>query len=166
MVSKPHRLPHTCNKLNRSEGGNAIVILSTRATRKTMYVSIMTLYEKYQAKFLKLLPDEPIKSGISIVKKVEVPKAIFKLSDADGSMKFSCLSKGSVPKTMITEDDVYFIDGSQGLYVYIGDNCSVAEKNNSLSHAHAYLAGTDHPFSPITVVGPGQKDQQLSAFLD
>ncbi|KAL3321142.1 hypothetical protein Ciccas_000175 [Cichlidogyrus casuarinus] len=116
--------------------------------------------------FVETLPDKAIECGLGTAKTKDITKALFKLSDASGRLEFVCLSQVSAPRNMLNDNDVFIIEGSHGVYVYIGANCSITEKRNSLSHAHAYLSKTDHPFAPITVIGPGQKCQLLDALLE
>ncbi|RTG89131.1 gelsolin [Schistosoma bovis] len=69
-------------------------------------------------------------------------KAVHRLSDEDGEMKLSLVCKEVLPRSVITQDDVYFIDNGSHLYVYIGDQCSTQEKRNALSNAHVRVIFT------------------------
>ena len=59
-------------------------------------------------------------------------------------MELTIVSEGSAPKSEIKPDDVYMILSKEGLYVYIGKDCSIVEKRNALSHAH--VSGWSHRF--------------------
>ncbi|VDP17890.1 unnamed protein product [Schistosoma margrebowiei] len=93
-------------------------------------------------------------------------KAVHRLSDEDGEMKLSLVCKEVLPRSVITQDDVYFIDNGSHLYVYIGDQCSTQEKRNALSNAHEYLKETDHPLVPISVVCGSEKLTLLNNVLE
>lgn len=51
-------------------------------------------------------------------------------------MELTVVCEGSAPKSEIKPDDVYMILSKEGLFVYIGKDCSVLEKRNALSNAH------------------------------
>uniref|UniRef100_A0A0R3TMT5 HP domain-containing protein n=1 Tax=Rodentolepis nana TaxID=102285 RepID=A0A0R3TMT5_RODNA len=91
----------------------------------------------------------------------EVVKSLYKVSDATGKMELTVISEGSAPRKEIKSDDVYMILAKQGLFVYIGKDCSVNEKRNALSHAHKFMQTSPNPYLPITVV----TDEQAKSFL-
>lgn len=113
--------------------------------------------------FLSKLPNteitEPLKQNCGT-------KAVHRLSDESGEMKLSLVCEEVMPRSVITQDDVYFIDNGSHLYVYIGDQCSTQEKRNALSNAHEYLKETGHPLVPISVVYGSQKLTLLNNILE
>lgn len=109
-------------------------------------------------KFKSMLPDKPVRPKAT---KVIGKKAIYKLSDESGSMKLSLVCEEQLDRKALTEKDPYFIDTGESLFVYIGNQCSRKEKQDALSHAHAYLSKTNHPFAPITVVSGGRNSKEL-----
>nr|VZH90174.1 unnamed protein product [Spirometra erinaceieuropaei] len=108
--------------------------------------------------FWKSLPDKPLKPA---AEKVDVVKALYKVSDASGKIEISVVCQGSAPKSSIKPDDVYMIQDKSGLFVYIGKDCSHAEKRNAFSVAHKFLQSSKNPFLPITVV----TEEQAASFL-
>ncbi|CAH8543693.1 unnamed protein product [Dicrocoelium dendriticum] len=115
------------------------------------------------AEFMSHLPDEPTHEK----PKQEIgKKAIYKLSDESGKLKVSLVCEEHLSRGALTHDDAYFIDNGVSLFVYIGKNCSRAEKINAIPHAHEYLKGTTHPFVPIVVVSEGRKSKELDKVLE
>ncbi|CAL8074694.1 unnamed protein product [Calicophoron daubneyi] len=113
--------------------------------------------------FLSHLPDGPV---------YEKPtqdfsrKAIYRLSDQSGELSLSLVCEEQLSKSVLTENDPYFIDGGHSLFVYVGTGCSRKEKANALARAHEYLKSTPHPFIPITVVNGGQTSKPLEEILE
>lgn len=62
-------------------------------------------------------------------------------------MELTVISEGSAPRKEIKPDDVYMILAKEGLFVYIGKDCSVAEKRNALSNAHVSHSAVAQCFS-------------------
>nr|Q24800.3 RecName: Full=Severin [Echinococcus granulosus]AAK00052.1 actin-filament fragmenting protein [Echinococcus granulosus] len=108
--------------------------------------------------FWTALPDVPVKE---LEPPKEVIKSLYKLSDSSGKLELTIVSEGSASKHDIKPDDVYIILTKEGLFVYIGKDCSVLEKRNALSNAHKFLQTCPNPFLPITVV----TDEQAESFL-
>uniref|UniRef100_A0A5K4F7C8 Gelsolin-like protein 1 n=1 Tax=Schistosoma mansoni TaxID=6183 RepID=A0A5K4F7C8_SCHMA len=113
--------------------------------------------------FLSKLPDTEITEPPKFDRGT---KAVHRLSDESGEIKLSLICKDVLPRSVISQDDVYFIDNGSHLYVYIGDQCSNQEKQNALSNAHAYLKETDHPLVPISVIYGSQKMTLLNNILE
>jgi len=121
-------------------------------------------------KFYENLPDKPytrpdvkktVHSDIGSFK-----KSLFRLSDESGSLNFSLISEGSVPKSMLDDKDVYIVDNGKSMFVYVGKGASASERKNALTYAHKYLMSTLHPLIPISVVKEGQKDKEFNSLLD
>ncbi|VDN10712.1 unnamed protein product [Dibothriocephalus latus] len=115
-------------------------------------------FTKQPHEFWKALPDKPLKPE---AEKVDVVKSLYKVSDASGKIQISMVCEGSAPKNSIKPDDVYMIQDKSGLFVYIGKDCSHAEKRNAFSIAHKFLQTSKNPFLPITVV----TEEQAASFL-
>ncbi|VEL33318.1 unnamed protein product, partial [Protopolystoma xenopodis] len=79
------------------------------------------------------LHDEERKSNAISVSNKLLP---FRCSDESGALTTTLICEGTCPKEMISEDDVFFLVGSTGLFVYIGKECSDNEKHNALAKAH------------------------------
>ncbi|VDQ00372.1 unnamed protein product [Trichobilharzia regenti] len=113
--------------------------------------------------FLQYLPDKPIYKS---KKYYESTKCIYKLSEQQGRFSFDLVVKNHLPKRVIGEDDVYFIDTGYELFVYIGSKCSPSEKHNAIPYSHEYLKNTRHPYIPVTVIGPNQNSPELEKAWD
>jgi len=94
----------------------------------------------------------------------KLEKALFRLSDDSGSLKFSQVSHGSVSRDSIEESDVYIVDNGDIVYVYVGKDASSTEKANALTYAHKYLQTATYPYLPVTVVDSKTKGKNLLAF--
>nr|CUU97371.1 hypothetical transcript [Hymenolepis microstoma] len=90
------------------------------------------------------LPDEPLPEAVP---RKEIVKALYKMSDETGKMEL----------TLVTEE---------GLYVYIGKDCSVTEKRNAMSNAHAFMQTCPDPYLPITVVCEENAETLLKGIWD
>uniref|UniRef100_A0A5K3EYL4 Severin n=2 Tax=Mesocestoides corti TaxID=53468 RepID=A0A5K3EYL4_MESCO len=104
------------------------------------------------------LPDTP--SEVDEPPK-DIIKSLYRVSYDSGKMELTVVSEGKAAKSDIKSDDVYMILSKQGLFVYIGKDCSPVEKRNALSNAHNFLKSSSTPFLPITVV----TDEQAESFL-
>jgi len=91
-------------------------------------------------------------------------KALYRLSDSTGSIKFEKVSTGSFKKNDLVDDDVSIIDNGDTVYVYIGSNASASEKKNALTYAHNYLQSTAFPYAPVTVIDSNVKGKSLELF--
>ncbi|KAL3321143.1 hypothetical protein Ciccas_000176 [Cichlidogyrus casuarinus] len=92
--------------------------------------------------------------------------SVSRLSDASGKVDFTCISDGSAPKSCLNEDDVYFVMGSDRMYVYVGSNSSEQERKNALLYGSVsylqflfftctlqnLLNQSENPTVPLTVV--------------
>ncbi|CAH8549920.1 unnamed protein product [Heterobilharzia americana] len=154
------------SKSNKEERYNAAQFLQKINSERNGRCKTAVLDELFTDvgdEFLQYLPDKPIYRS---KKYYESTKCIYKLSDEQGHLSFDLVVKNQLPKRAVSEDDVYFIDSGNELFVYIGSACSPCEKQNALSYAHAYLKITRHPFIPVTVVGPNQSSEELDRAWD
>lgn len=99
------------------------------------------------------------KEGTSKEKAAKVPseKVIFRLSDAEGDIKFDEILRGSLDRSLLESKDVFIVDDGEEVFVWVGGEASVDERKNSLSYAHDYLKDMEDPFKPVTVVKEGKK---------
>jgi len=113
---------------------------------------------KKEHEFWTRLSDE---AGEASPVKTDVVKALYKLSDASGTLEMSLVCEGSAPRSEIKSDDVFMVQSPKGLFVHIGSGCSIDEKRNALSNAHKFLSSSPNPFLSITVV----TEEKAAAFL-
>lgn len=85
---------------------------------------------------------------------------LFVISDSDGSLDIEEVD--TVSKDMLTPDNVYVLDSEHGLYVWIGSEASVDERRNAMSYACNYLAKTEYPWKPATVVAQGKENADFN----
>lgn len=84
-------------------------------------------------------------------------KSMWKLSDAEGRMKFESILEGSLERGQLESNDVFLVDDGEEVFVWIGAEASVDERKNALSYSHEYLKEKEDPFKPVTIIGQGQK---------
>ncbi|VDL89548.1 unnamed protein product [Schistocephalus solidus] len=109
------------------------------------------------------LPDTEVSP---VPERAEVTKALYKVSDETGKLEITLVSQGSAPKSEVKSDDVYMVQSKEGLFVYIGKDCSPVEKKNALSTAHKFLQNSPTPFLPITVVTEEHAESFLKGIWD
>ncbi|KAF8568910.1 hypothetical protein P879_03332 [Paragonimus westermani] len=113
--------------------------------------------------FLRALPNIPVKRT---KKDMDVGKRMYRLSDESGELKFELIASNGAPRRIVNEDDVYFIDTSKELFVFLGSRCSIKEKQNALSYAHSYLQHSTHPLIPVTVLSANQHSDAMDEAWD
>lgn len=83
---------------------------------------------------------------------------ILKVSDEDGSMDAEEVCQGEISKDFLGTDDVYIIDTTKALFVWVGNGASIDERKNAMAYAHNHLKNTSYPWIPVSVVSEGQED--------
>lgn len=81
---------------------------------------------------------------------------LFVISDNDGSLDMDPVEE--VSKDSLNSDNVYVLDSENGVYVWIGSGASIDERKNGMSYACNYLAKTEYPWKPITVIAQGKEN--------
>jgi len=85
-------------------------------------------------------------------------KQLYKLSDAGGDMSFSKVGEGdALSRSLLDANDVFILDDGGSCFVWIGSSASKSERKTAMSHAHAFLTKTDHPFVPVAIFGEGKE---------
>ncbi|KAH3779355.1 gelsolin-like protein 2 [Dreissena polymorpha] len=77
---------------------------------------------------------------------------LFRLSDAAGKMEFNLEKENDVSLEDFDSNDVFILDTSEDVFVWIGNASSGDEKRNAMVYAHNYLTSTRHPLIPITCI--------------
>lgn len=75
-----------------------------------------------------------------------------RVSDASGTLSISevALSDGKLKKDMLDSNDVFIVDGTSSIYVWVGKGASEEEKKNAMITGTKYLASSGLPnFTPI-----------------
>jgi gelsolin len=87
-------------------------------------------------------------------------KKLFKLSDSEGSLKFTTVSK--VAFSSLDTKDVFILDAGNHIFVWVGKSASVDEKKFSMRYAQEYTKTYQRPsFLPITMVSEGSESDQF-----
>jgi gelsolin len=94
-------------------------------------------------------------------------KALFKLSDASGSLRFSEISKGKVTKSQFQSNDVFIFDSGYEIFAWVGKAASKQESTKALAFAQDYLVKNNRPqYLPVTRVFEGGENESFNAALD
>ncbi|XP_052787960.1 gelsolin-like protein 2 [Mya arenaria] len=86
------------------------------------------------------------------ITKSDTIKKLFRLSDAEGEMKFNLEKENNMAKNDLDSNDVFILDTCQDVFVWIGNGSSKDERRNAMVYAHNYLTTTCHPLLPITCI--------------
>merc|ERR1712198_531354 len=95
----------------------------------------------------------------------ESKPSIFRLSDASGSMEMTLVLEGSLDRSVLDSNDVFIVDTTKHVYIWVGKGASIDERRNAMTYAHNYLMKSSHPLLPITVVTEGKETKDLQKAL-
>jgi len=90
---------------------------------------------------------------------------ILKLSDATGKMELTVVDTVDLTKSMLTSDDIFYIDNGAELFIWCGNGASVDERRESMITATRYLNTTNHPFAPVSVFKQGKETPEFWALF-
>jgi gelsolin len=88
-------------------------------------------------------------------------KALFRLSDASGTLEFQQVATGpKCKRNLLDKNDVFILDTGAEVFAWIGSGASVQEKSKALSFAQDYLKKYSRPaFLPISrILEGGEND--------
>lgn len=88
-------------------------------------------------------------------------KSLWKCSNQTGKMVFEKIADGqNVKRTLINTMDIFVLDSSELLYVWIGKKASSEEKKDFMQLATNYLKENNKPnYTPIVVLKEGAETQ-------
>ena len=73
--------------------------------------------------------------------------------ESQGKMSFTQVGSGKLTKSMLSSDDVFILDGSHSVYVWVGVDASKRERSTALQYAQYYLNSAGRPnWTPISRV--------------
>mmetsp|Transcript_57802 Transcript_57802/g.159532 ORF Transcript_57802/g.159532 Transcript_57802/m.159532 type:complete len:440 (-) Transcript_57802:57-1376(-) len=82
---------------------------------------------------------------------------MFKLSDDSGSLLCTEVARGDLTIDMLVTSDVFLIDTTLEVFVWVGEQASEYEKRQAMNTAVKYLEQNDRPMhTPITVFKEGK----------
>ncbi|KAL4219351.1 hypothetical protein ACF0H5_021931 [Mactra antiquata] len=90
---------------------------------------------------------------------------LFRLSDETGDMTFNLEKEGQVSKGDLDSKDVFILDTSSDVFVWIGNDTTVNERKNAMAYAHNYLMKTHHPLLPITCMAEDNTTENFTMAL-
>jgi len=95
------------------------------------------------------------------------PKKLFRVSDASGKLTVTEVASGKTPKSKLDHKDVFILDNSVEVYIWVGSQASPAEKKVALQIATDYLKNNHKPLTtPIVRVVEGAENEYFHALLD
>ena len=104
----------------------------------------------------------PIKSreeaGEVVPTEMEVGEGVlYLLSDESGRLEIEEVERGSLKRSMLTNDDVYLVDAGIEVLVWIGSLASERERKAGFNTASHFLRMHGRPLStPVTILKEGQ----------
>ncbi|XP_033644450.1 gelsolin-like protein 2 [Asterias rubens] len=110
--------------------------------------------------FMKALADDPLDEEDFAVGVDNSKPALFRLKNTD-KLYFTKEAEGTLPKSKLDSSDVFILDNTKELYVWVGKGADTTEKRNAFSYAHKYLQDTPHPFIPITCLNEGHEKPEF-----
>lgn len=121
--------------------------------------------EEVQAAMMAKIPEG--EGGDDHAYEKESNKILMQLSDADGELKFTEVSKGTVKKDGLVSDDVFIFDIGMEIFVWIGNAASKSEKKNGMRYASQYLKDYERPPSmPVTQIYEGGENEVFENSFD
>jgi len=91
-------------------------------------------------------------------------KALFRLSDDSGKLKFTKVAEGKLERSSLQSGDVFVLDAGFEVFVWVGSNSSVTERKTALQSAIEYLRNHDRPnYLPITRLFDGGENEVFSS---
>jgi hypothetical protein len=80
-----------------------------------------------------------------------VPAALYRVSDASGSMEVTKVGEGNLEKKMLDGNDVFLLDTGTEIFVWIGGKATKDERNKGMKYAQDFLTQNSRPnWTPIT----------------
>jgi len=102
-------------------------------------------------------------------KKIEYPRKLFKLSDSSGHLEMSLVGegKGKILKSKLDSTDVFILDMSSVIFVWIGKLASKQERANGIKFGVQYLKEAGRPLdTTVTRVTGGRETEAFWAGFD
>ncbi|XP_061179120.1 gelsolin-like protein 2 [Saccostrea echinata] len=90
---------------------------------------------------------------------------LYRLSDAEGDLKFSLEKTGPVKINDFDGNDVFIFDTRQELFVWVGKQTTEQERKNAMTYAHNYLMKTSHPLIPVSCLNEGATNKSFQMAL-
>jgi hypothetical protein len=154
----------------RQKGGE--ITRNLKSERKGLPTVTTTDEGQEDAKFWELLGGKgPIASadegGDDRETEKKHTKALYQLSDASGTLKFTQKATGKVTKAQFDTKDVFIFDSGLEIFAWIGKGASVNEKKSALGSAQTYLGQHNRPaYLPISRIIEGGEPSSFVTALD
>lgn len=93
-------------------------------------------------------------------------KKLFRLSDASGSLEFTLVAEGDIPRAKLDAADAFVLDAGAEVFVWLGKNSSAGERKGALQYAQDYLVKYNRPvYLPITRILQGGENEVFNSYL-
>jgi len=93
-------------------------------------------------------------------------KALFQLSDASGTLKFTKVAEGNIKRSQFVSNDAFIFDAGPEVFVWVGKGANANERKQALQHAQSYLNNNKLPlYLPIVRILEGGENEVFNSFL-
>lgn len=94
----------------------------------------------------------------------ESEKALFRVSDASGTMKCEEVGRGKLKRDMLDKDDCFLLDTGAVVYVWVGKGATKDERKKSMEFGAQYLKDNNRPdWTPLTRIPGGGEPPEFQA---
>jgi len=108
----------------------------------------------------KIAEDAPVE------KRSDHTKVLLRLSDASGSLTFTKVAEGTIPKSHLDTKDVFILDAGFEVFAWVGKGASDKERRTALQFAQDYLAKNNRPnYLPIVRIQEGAENEVFNSQL-
>lgn len=114
------------------------------------------------------VPDESAGGDDDLFEKSQEKQiALYKVSDASGSIKVEPLSEKPLLQAMLNTNDCFILDTTDSnLYVWVGKKCTATEKNESMKRAQQFLTSKNYPaWTQVTRVVEGAEPSAFQQYF-
>jgi len=91
---------------------------------------------------------------------------LFRVSDASGSLQVTLAGQGRLDKNLLDANDVFLLDTSSEVFVWIGKGATKEERSKGLLYAQQYLSENGRPqWTPLTRIPAGGETPVFKSFF-
>ncbi len=77
--------------------------------------------------------------------KVNVPNALYRVSDATGKLEMTRVAEGKLEQKMLDKNDVMVVDSGAEVFVWVGSGATKQERDNAIKFGQGYLQEQKRP---------------------
>jgi gelsolin len=100
------------------------------------------------------------------LKEKTIKAKLFVISDSTGTLVFNLIAEKNIKKDMLDSMDVFLLDVSDKVFIWIGKNASVAERKSAMVYASLYAKEVHLPLTtPIVRIVEGRDHEEFNSYL-